>query len=170
MRPDVVVVVTLEGQFLTSICETVEDLFIEAFIPQAAVEAFDQAILLRFAGVDLVPGNAGITRPFEDRGAGKFGAIITDDAAGLAINPDHRGQSRATRAPERLVSAINPGSSRVQSSLTARMRNLRDAPELSDTKSSDQRILGRVGTGISIRVPRTRFRPRRRRTDSPSSL
>ena len=92
MRPDAVVVMAPQSQLLAGIREVVEDPLIQAFIPQTAVEAFDQAILLRFAGVDLVPGNAGITRPFEDRGAGKFGAIITDDAAGLAINPDHRGQ------------------------------------------------------------------------------
>ena len=106
MRSNVVVVVTPQRQLLAGISETVEDL-IEAFIPQAAVEALNQAVLLRMrrirkqsgglfsrrlAGVDLVPGNAGITRPFEDRGAGEFGAIITDDAVGFAVNPDHRGQ------------------------------------------------------------------------------
>ena len=64
---------------------------------QAAVEAFDQAILLRFAGVDVVPGDAGIARllpgrrlisiavrAFEDRGAGELGAIVADDAVGFA--------------------------------------------------------------------------------------
>ena len=65
------------------------------------------------------------------------------------------------------MSAIRPKFSRVQSSLTARMRNLREAPKVSDTKSSDQRRLGRIGIGIGARVPRARFRPRRRRTDSP---
>ena len=92
MRPDIVVVIAPKGKFLTSIREAVEDLFIEAFIPQAAVEALNQAVLLRFAGVDVVPGNAGIARPFEDRGAGEFGGIITDDSVGFALNPDHRGQ------------------------------------------------------------------------------
>ena len=92
MRPDVVVVIAPQGQLLAGIGETVEDLLIQAFIPQAAVEAFDQAVLLRLAGVDVMPGHAGIAGPFEDRGAGELGAIIADDAAGLAVNPDHRGQ------------------------------------------------------------------------------
>ena len=70
----VVVVIAPEGQFLAGIREAVEDLFIQAFISQAAVEAFNQAILLRLAGVDMVPGHAGIARPFEDRGAGELGA------------------------------------------------------------------------------------------------
>ena len=57
--------------------------------------------------------------------------------------------------------------SRQQSSLTARMRNLRQAPNVSDRKSKDRR--GRSGTGIGDRLPRARLRPRLRRTDSPSS-
>ena len=75
MRPDIVVVIAPKGKFLTSICEAVEDLFIEAFIPQAAVEAFNQPILLRLAGVDVVPGCAGIACPFEDRRAGELGSV-----------------------------------------------------------------------------------------------
>ena len=92
MRPDVVVVIAPGGQILTGIGEAVEDLFIQAFVTQAAVEAFDQPILLRFAWVDVMLGDAGITCPFEDRGTGEFGAIILDDAVGFAVNPDHRGQ------------------------------------------------------------------------------
>jgi hypothetical protein len=58
----------------------------------------------------------------------------------------------------------------MQSSFTAGIWSFRDAPKVSETKSSDQRIVGRIGIGIGVRVPRARFRPRRRRTDSPSSL
>jgi hypothetical protein len=47
MRPEVVVVVTPKGQLAAGVCQAVEDLFVQAFIPQAAVEAFDEAILLR---------------------------------------------------------------------------------------------------------------------------
>ena len=77
---------------MTSICEAVEYLFVQTFIPQAAVEAFDQPILLRLSGVDVMPGHAGITCPFEDRGAGELSAIIADNSVGFAVNPDHRGQ------------------------------------------------------------------------------
>ena len=43
MRPDVIVVIAPEGQLLAGIGEAVEDLFVQAFVPQTAVEAFDQA-------------------------------------------------------------------------------------------------------------------------------
>ena len=67
-------VIAPEGRFWAGLREAVEDLLIQAFISQAAVEAFDQVILLWLAGVDIVPGHAGIARPFEDRGAGEPGA------------------------------------------------------------------------------------------------
>jgi hypothetical protein len=46
---------------------------------------------------------------------------------------------------------------------------LREAPNVSETKSIDQREPGTSGTGIGVRLPRARLRPRRRRTDNPSS-
>ena len=103
LRPDFVVVIAPEGELLAGVGEAVEDRFIQAFIPQAAVEAFDQAVLLgmrrtrkqsgelfsrRLALVDIVAGDAGIARPFEDRRAGELGAVIADDAVGFAVNPD----------------------------------------------------------------------------------
>ena len=42
-RPDVVVVVAPEGQLLAGVGEAVEDFLVQACIPQAAVEAFDQS-------------------------------------------------------------------------------------------------------------------------------
>ena len=114
MRPDIVIVIAPDGQFLAGIREAVEDLLIQALVTKAAVEAFNQAVLLRLAGVDVMPGDAGIARllrgrrlpsiavrAFEDRGAGELGAIIADNAVGSAVNPDHRGQlSRNARARE----------------------------------------------------------------------
>ena len=107
MRSNVVVVVTPQRQLLAGIGEAVEYLIVQAFVAQAAVEAFDQPVLLRMrrirkqsgglfsrrlAGVDIVLGHAGIARPFKDRGAGELGAIIADNAVGFAVNPDHRRQ------------------------------------------------------------------------------
>ena len=46
MRPDVVVVVAPEGQLAAGISQAVEDLFVEAFVAQAAVEGLDVAVLL----------------------------------------------------------------------------------------------------------------------------
>ena len=59
---------------------------------------------------------------------------------------------------------------RQQSSLTATLQNLRDAPNVFDTKANDQRPLGRKATGIGVRDPRARLRLRRRLTPSFSSV
>ena len=56
--------------------------------------------------------------------------------------------SRATLDPEMLVSATSARFSRQQSSFTARIRKRRQAPKVSDRKSSDQRWFGLNGTGI----------------------
>jgi hypothetical protein len=37
--------------------------FIETFIPQLAIEAFAEAILPRFAGGDIMPGDIALLRP-----------------------------------------------------------------------------------------------------------
>ena len=68
--------------------EAVEHFFVEAFIPQLPIEAFDEAILLRFAGRDIVPGDAGFILPFEDGATGQFAAIVRDNGFGPAIEPD----------------------------------------------------------------------------------
>ena len=54
MWPDVVVVVAPEGQGPAGICQTVEDLFVETFVAQTAVEGLDVAVLLRLSGVDVL--------------------------------------------------------------------------------------------------------------------
>jgi hypothetical protein len=88
MRPDVVVVVAPEGQFAADICQAVEDLLIEAFVAQAAIERFDVAILLRLSGVDVMPLDAVRGGSLQDRLAGELGAVATDYAGGFSIDPD----------------------------------------------------------------------------------
>jgi hypothetical protein len=86
---------------VTGVREAVEDLFVEAFVAQAAVEAFNQPVLLGLARIDVMPGHFGITCPFEDRRAGELGTIIADNAVGFTVNPDHRGQfPRHTRTKD----------------------------------------------------------------------
>lgn len=51
------------------------------------------------------------------------------------------------------MSAIRHRFSRQPSSFTARMRNVREAPNLSDRKSSDQRSPGLRASGIGVRDP-----------------
>ena len=88
MRPDIVVVVTPESELATGIGQAVKDLFVEAFVAQAAVEALDKAILLRLAGINVVPLDTIFGCPFQDGLAGKLGPIVTDDASRFSIDPD----------------------------------------------------------------------------------
>ena len=55
-------------------------------------------------------------------------------------------------------------------SFTASMRNLRDASNVSDIKSNDQRWSGRRASGMGVVDPRARLRPLRRLTPSFRSL
>lgn len=50
------------------------------------------------------------------------------------------------------------------------MRSLHDVPNVSDSKSSDQRGPGRHAIGIGERDPRARFRPHCRLTPDFSSV
>lgn len=88
MRPDVVAVVAPDGQLAAGICQAVEDLFVQAFVAQTAVEAFDVAILLWFSGVDVVPFDAVVVGPLQDRLAGEPGAIVTYYTSRFSIDPN----------------------------------------------------------------------------------
>ena len=81
-----VVVVSPEGQLPASVCQAVEDLLVETFIAQAAVEGLDIAVLLRLAWIDVVPFYAVVVRPLQDRLAGELGPVVTDDASRFAID------------------------------------------------------------------------------------
>lgn len=76
MRSDVIVIVSPERQFAAGIIEGVEDLLIQQLVSQAAVEALDEAILLRLAGIDVMPINVVIAGPFQDRPAGELRPIV----------------------------------------------------------------------------------------------
>ena len=56
-------------------------------VAQAAVEALDEAVLLRFAGRDAVPADAGRIRPGQDRVRGQLGAVVADDRVRAASSP-----------------------------------------------------------------------------------
>lgn len=88
MRPDVVVVVTPERQRSAGVGEGVEYLLVEAFIPQTAVERLDVAVLLRLAGIDVVPLDLVVVCPFQNGLARELRAIVRNYAGGFAIDPD----------------------------------------------------------------------------------
>ena len=69
------VVVAQEGQRAAGIREVVEDLLIQAFVAQPAVEGLDVALLLRLAGVNLMPLDLVVVRPFQDGFADELGSV-----------------------------------------------------------------------------------------------
>ena len=48
---------------LTGIAQCAKQRFVEAFVSQFAVEAFDEAVLLRLSGRDVMPVDAGFLHP-----------------------------------------------------------------------------------------------------------
>ncbi len=86
MRPDVVVVVAPKGQRSARFAQAFKNLLVQALISQTAVERLDEAILLRLTGVDVMPIDVVIARPFQDGFAGKLSAVVTDYTSGLAVN------------------------------------------------------------------------------------
>ena len=75
VRPDSVVVVAPEGDLSARVIQGVEDLLVQQLVAQAAVEAFDEGILLRLAGIDAVPGNVVLIGPLQDGPTGELRPI-----------------------------------------------------------------------------------------------
>jgi len=92
MWPDIVVVVAPQGPFATGIGQAVDYLLVEAFIAQAAVEALEVTVLLRLARVVAMPLDLVVVRALQDRLAGEFGAIVTDEASSFSIDAKPRVQ------------------------------------------------------------------------------
>ena len=88
MRPDVVVIVSLQGQLAAGIGQAGEDLFVQAFVAPTAVEQLDVAVPLRLARVDVLPLDAVVVGTIQDRLAGELSDIVRDDAIGFAVNTD----------------------------------------------------------------------------------
>ena len=69
MRAHVIVVVAPHLDDLAGFAQPDEHVFVEAFIAQPAVKGFDESILDRLAGLDVVPGNP-VDGPAQHRAAG----------------------------------------------------------------------------------------------------
>ena len=70
MRPDIVVVVAPNGQLAPGLSQAVEQLFIQELVAQRPVERFDERVLLRLAGIDVVPLDPVFAGSLQDRPAG----------------------------------------------------------------------------------------------------
>ena len=88
-RPDGVVIVFPERQDLAGVRERAEQRFVQQLIPQAAIEAFDEGILLRLAGCNVVPLDLAVLRPAQYCHAGELGAVVRNDHCRTTANGDH---------------------------------------------------------------------------------
>jgi hypothetical protein len=65
---------------------------IQEFIAQAAVEAFDEGILRRLSGRDIMPVKLAIIHELQDRVRGELGPVVFDNRLGLATGVERRRQ------------------------------------------------------------------------------
>ena len=56
-----------------------EEVLVEALVPEAPVQALDEAVLLRLAGRDGVPLDATFLLPAQHRMRREFGSVVLDD-------------------------------------------------------------------------------------------
>ena len=66
-------------QRMTGVGQRAEERFIEAFISQLAVKAFNEAVLLGFSRCDIVPINVSLLNPFKDRTTGELGSVTPSE-------------------------------------------------------------------------------------------
>lgn len=79
MGPDGVIVGTPGVDDRPSVGDVTEQMLIEAFVAEPAVEALDKPVLLRLARCDIVPQHRSLLRPGQDRVRRHLGAIVADD-------------------------------------------------------------------------------------------
>ena len=91
-----------------------EQCLVQQFVAETAVEALAEGILLRLAGLDILPGNTALVRA-QARIAFEVSSVPLSDvtAAGRPRPSMIRSSSRATRAPESELSATSARHSRV---------------------------------------------------------
>ena len=164
----VIVVVTPRFDGLARLGQGEENVLVEALVPQPAVERFDESVLHRLAGFDVVPLQSP-GGPTQHCAAGELGPVVANTIRGSARSAVSRSSSRTTRTPPSEVSTNVARHSRLKSSTTHRMRKRRPSLSASTTKSSDHRWLIAPGSVIGALVPSARLRPLRRRTMSFSS-
>lgn len=72
----------------SGLSERREQGLVEALVAEAAVEAFDEAVLHRLSGGDVVSFDLGLLAPFEDGHAGQLRAVVRDNRIRLSPSGD----------------------------------------------------------------------------------
>jgi len=93
-----------------------EQRLVQELVPEPAVEALDEGVLDRLAGIDVVPINACVRCPGQDRVAGQLGAVVAADRPGLAVDGDEKIEFAGTLLPDSEKSAVTARHCRVQTS------------------------------------------------------
>mgnify|MGYP003346125094 FL=1 len=68
--------------------QAAEQMFVETFVTQAAVEGFDEAVLRRFPRRDVMPLDLALFLPAEDRMKCQLRAVVADDHARYSAGLD----------------------------------------------------------------------------------
>lgn len=79
MGPDGVVVGPPDVDDRPSVGEVAEQMLVEAFVTELAVETLDAPVLLRLARCDVVPQHRPPLLPGQDRVRSHLGAVVADD-------------------------------------------------------------------------------------------
>jgi hypothetical protein len=75
VRSHGVVVLLPGGEFDAGVTDRGEQRLVQAFVPEPPVEAFHEAVLHRLSRRDVVPVDAPLLAPSQDRHTGQFGAV-----------------------------------------------------------------------------------------------
>ena len=100
MRTTMVVIVAPGFDGCARLGQTQEYMLVETLVAQAAIERFDEGVLHRLAGLDVVPVQPP-DRPAQHRRAGQLAAVIADDHSRAARVPTLSVPVRAPRARRR---------------------------------------------------------------------
>jgi len=87
-----VIVLAPRGQRHAGMVQRREQGLVQQFIAQAAVEAFDEGILGRLAGRDVVLVKLAIIHELQDRVRCELSSVVTDNCLGLAAGIEQRRQ------------------------------------------------------------------------------
>lgn len=131
MRAMVVVVVAPCRNQMAGMAQAGEEVLVQAFVPQAAIEALDQAVLHRFSWRDVMPLHPSILRPFEHGVRRQFGSVVADHHTGIA---PHLGD------PVQLAGNADAGDRRIHDRRQALPAEVVDHAEDADPAAVSQRV------------------------------
>ena len=99
MRAMVIVIVTPSRDQLSGVAQVVEQVLVQALVPEAAIEAFHKAVLHGLAWRDVVPLDLPVFLPFQNGIRRQFGPIARREKA----LPRGYGHARSQAFPAEVV-------------------------------------------------------------------